>query len=117
MTVSDGVNSAAWDLAFHATSMMLNGGAAGPGRVVGHCLCQNADATDVQIKGKTPVSELVKFEAVTASQIPADEAAWKSDAPAAIVQLRPGHARRLPTRRRRGNFGPPTGHRSPRSGW
>ena len=35
-----------WDLAFFATSVMLNGGEAGPAGVVGHCLCRNANATD-----------------------------------------------------------------------
>src|SRR5687768_6001608 len=36
--------STAWDLGMFATSVALNGGAAGPGGVTGHCICQNASA-------------------------------------------------------------------------
>lgn len=85
VSVSDPAGSTVWDLAFHATSVMLNGGAAGPAEVVGHCLCQNANATNEQIKAMTPESELSRFEAITAADIPVDEDAWESDALAAAI--------------------------------
>lgn len=81
-TVSVGERDAseAWDLAFYATSVMLNGGAAGPADVVGYCLCQNAGASDADVIAMTAASELSDFESVTAAQIPTDEDAWESDA-------------------------------------
>lgn len=85
VSVVDPAASEAWDLAFHATSVMLNGGAAGPGGVVGHCLCQNAGASDAQVRAMTPESELAAFEAVTAAQIPAAAEAWQSDELAAAI--------------------------------
>lgn len=78
--VSDPTSSSAWDIAFFATGVMLNGGAAGPAGVEGVCLCQNDGATDEQILAMTPDSELADFEAVTAANIPADENDWLSDA-------------------------------------
>ncbi len=35
--------SDAWDIAFFGTNVMLNGGKAGPGAVLGYCLCQNSN--------------------------------------------------------------------------
>lgn len=58
--------SGAWDIAFSATTVTLNGGAAGPGGVSGFCICQNAGATDTQVLAMTPDSELADFDAVTA---------------------------------------------------
>src|SRR5690606_9583745 len=83
--VSDAAASTAWDMAFQATSVMLNGGAAGPAGVVGYCVCQNANATDAEVVAMTPESELADFEAVTASQIPTDASAWESDALAPAI--------------------------------
>ncbi len=57
--------SANWDIAFFATNVTLNGGAAGPGGVSGACLCQNAAATNNEVLAMTPTSELPDFEAVT----------------------------------------------------
>jgi hypothetical protein len=71
--VADPASSTAWDIAFNATRVMLNGGAAGPGGVEGSCLCQNAGASDDQVIGFTADGELADFEAVTASQIPASD--------------------------------------------
>jgi hypothetical protein len=65
--------SAAWDLAFNATRVMLNGGAAGSSGVVGYCICQNVAATDEQIVAMTSQSELSDFEAVAATDIPGAE--------------------------------------------
>src|SRR5690606_27854031 len=59
--VSDAAASTAWDMAFQATSVMLNGGAAGPAGVVGYCVCQNANATDAEVVAMTPESELADF--------------------------------------------------------
>ncbi|HYC50425.1 MAG TPA: HmuY family protein [Gemmatimonadaceae bacterium] len=57
--------SNSWDIAFFATNVTLNGGAAGPGGVSAACLCQNASATDAQILAMTADSELADFESVT----------------------------------------------------
>ncbi|HEY8483010.1 MAG TPA: HmuY family protein [Longimicrobiales bacterium] len=78
--IADPTTSPDWDIAFSATAVMLNGGAAGPGGVVGHCICQNASATNAQLQAMTPESELADFEAVTAAQIPTDDSDWQSDA-------------------------------------
>src|SRR5688500_11334568 len=58
-------SSAAWDIAFFATTVTLNGGAAGPGNVTGFCVCQNAGATDAEVLAMTPESEQAEFDAVT----------------------------------------------------
>ena len=83
--VSDRVASDMWDVAFFATSVMLNGGAAGPAGVVGHCLCRSEAATDAEIVVLTAESELAAFESVTEGQIPMAEAAWQSDGLAAAI--------------------------------
>lgn len=80
VTVSDPASSTGWDLAFNATSVMLNGGAAGPGGVEGFCLCQNASATDQQVKAMKAETQLSAFESAAAAQVPADAKAWASDA-------------------------------------
>ena len=77
--VDDASGSGDWDLAFLASSVMLNGGAAGPGQVEGYCLCRNQDATDDQILALAADGELAAFEAVTAADIPVDTAAWTGD--------------------------------------
>lgn len=77
--VADASTSAAWDIAMNATSVMLNGGAAGPGGVVGHCLCQNASATNDQVGAMTPEGQLAAFEAVTAAQVPAADSLWTAE--------------------------------------
>src|SRR5690606_17670011 len=78
--VSDPTGSTSWDIAFFATGVMLNSGAAGPSDVVGYCICQNENATDAEVKAMSADSERGDFEAVTAAHIPADEDAWQSDA-------------------------------------
>ena len=65
-----------WDIAFNVTNVMLNGGEAGPGGVLGYCVCQNAGATNEQVLAMTAESELADFEAVTA--VPAG-ATWIED--------------------------------------
>ena len=57
--------SGAWDIAFFATNVTLNGGQAGPGDVTGLCICQNAGASNDQILAMTPESEQADFDAVT----------------------------------------------------
>ena len=69
--------SEVWDIAFNVTNVMLNGGEAGPGGVVGYCVCQNAGATNEQVLAMTAASELADFEAVTA--VPAG-VTWTEDA-------------------------------------
>ena len=72
VTVGNPALEPGWDIGFNATRVMLNGGAAGPGGVAGHCLCQNAAASDAQIVAFTPTGELPAFEAVTSADIPDD---------------------------------------------
>ena len=57
--------SSDWDVAFNATSVMLNGGDAGPGGVTGACICQNAGATSAAVLAMTPASEQADFEGLT----------------------------------------------------
>jgi len=71
VSVTDPAGSSAWDLAFQATGVMVNGGAAGPGGVSVHCLCQNAAASTAQLQGFTPANQLALFEGVTTAQVPA----------------------------------------------
>lgn len=71
VTIADPATSAEWDMGFNATRVMLNGGEAGPGSVVGHCICQNTGASDAEIVAMTADGELADFEAVTSSDIPA----------------------------------------------
>ncbi|MDF1503745.1 HmuY family protein [Roseisolibacter sp. H3M3-2] len=71
--------SAAWDVAFNATNVTLNGGAAGPGGVTGYCVCQNAAAnpSNAQWLALTAEGERADFDAITA--VPAG-AAFTADA-------------------------------------
>jgi len=64
--------SSAWDIAFSATSVMLNGGYAGPGGVSGYCLCQNSATSpdDATILAYTAEGELDDLANVTSSSIP-----------------------------------------------
>jgi hypothetical protein len=73
-------SSTDWDIGFIATSVMLNGGEAGPAGVVGHCLCRNANATDAQIIAMDPAAERDRFLAVSTSDVPAAAEAWQIDA-------------------------------------
>ncbi len=72
------LESSAWDIAFNATTVTLNGGQAGPGGVAGSCVCQNsaANPTTAQWLAMTPESEQGDFDAVTA--VPAN-ATFASD--------------------------------------
>ncbi|HEY8470867.1 MAG TPA: HmuY family protein [Longimicrobiales bacterium] len=80
VTVADPASSTDWDMAFFATSVMLNGGDAGPGGVVAYCVCANANLTDEQVGELTAEAGLAAFEAVTAEDIPSDPGAWETDA-------------------------------------
>jgi hypothetical protein len=84
-SVGSPASSEAWDMAFFATSVMLNGGAAGPGGVVGHCLCENAELPEDEIAALDPEAELADFEAITLADVPSDEEAWQSDALAPAI--------------------------------
>lgn len=59
--------SPAWDIAFFATNVTLNGGQAGPGGVTGSCVCQNSaqNPTAAQWLALTAESEKADFDAVT----------------------------------------------------
>ena len=70
VTVTDPTTSSAWDVAFNATAVMLNGGSAGPGGVAGYCVCQNAGASDDDIVAMTADGEQADFDAVEAADIP-----------------------------------------------
>ncbi len=58
--------SGAWDIAFSATNVTLNGGAAGPGGVAGACLCQNLSASNHAVVGMTPANQEAAFDTVSA---------------------------------------------------
>jgi hypothetical protein len=75
---SDPASSTLWDVGFQTSKVMVNGGAAGPAGIVAYCLCQNAAATPAQIMAMTPESELAKFEAVTAANVPGAGAGWSA---------------------------------------
>ncbi|WP_420124811.1 HmuY family protein [Longimicrobium sp.] len=79
MAVANPGANAEWDIAVNATSVMLNGGQAGPGGVTGWCLCQNAAATDAQVQAFTADGNLAAFTAATAATAPVDPAAWRVD--------------------------------------
>ena len=79
ITVDDPAASSEWDMAFFSTTVSLNGGEAGPGGIVAHCLCQNAGATNDEVLAMTPESELADFDAVDAGDIPAAASAWTAD--------------------------------------
>ena len=85
VNISTPTTSSAWDIAFFATSVMLNGGSAGPAGVAGTCLCQNRLANDAQVQAMTPASELADFESVTLADVPADPKAWVPDALAPAI--------------------------------
>ena len=72
VTVSEPATSPAWDIGFNATGVMLNGGAAGPGGVLGYCICQNAGASDAEVIAMTADAELADFDAVGEAEIPAE---------------------------------------------
>lgn len=59
--------SSAWDIAFSGSSVMLNGGQAGPGGVTGYCLCQNSSAnpTNATWLAMTPDGEKAEFDALS----------------------------------------------------
>jgi hypothetical protein len=80
ISVTNPQTSTAWDVALFGTSIMLNGGAAGPGGVVGYCICTNAAKTDAEIKTLTADNQRAYFESVSAAQIPTAASAWQSDA-------------------------------------
>jgi hypothetical protein len=71
VTPADPATSTEWEIAFNATRVMLNGGAAGPAGVSAYCICQNASATNDQVIAMTPESELADFDAIEPSDIPA----------------------------------------------
>ena len=85
VSVADLASSDAWDIAFDATSVMLNGGDAGPGGVTGYCICQNAGATDDALTHMTPASELADFAGVTSAQAPSDPSAWQHDSVSTVI--------------------------------
>jgi hypothetical protein len=58
--------SSGWDVAFNATAVMLNGGAAGPGGVTGACICQNAGATPAEVLAMTPDTEADAYDTLSA---------------------------------------------------
>jgi len=86
VSAADPTTSAEWDIGFFATSVMLNGGAAGPGEVVGHCLCANAGATDDQILALVPAAERQRFLDVGMARVPATPDDWQSDALAPAIE-------------------------------
>lgn len=79
VTVADPRTSLDWDLAFYATSVVLNGGAAGPGQVAGTCICRNQNLSADQLRALSPENQLAAFLAVDERAIPTADTAWKQD--------------------------------------
>jgi len=79
VSVASPSTSADWDIAFFGTSVMVNGGDAGPGETQAYCHCQNAAATDAQVMGFSAEAALAEFEAFTAQNLPTDDS-WQCDA-------------------------------------
>lgn len=79
VTVADPGTSSAWDIAFNSTSVMLNGGTAGPAGVTGFCLCQNGDVSATAVQAFTAAGELPDFTATTAAMAPNVETSWRAD--------------------------------------
>ena len=79
VSVGDPATSTAWDVGFYGTSVMLNGGGAGPSDVQGYCICQNDGASDEQIMDLSAEGELTAFDTASGVDIPSDEDAWTSD--------------------------------------
>ena len=79
--------SSAWDIAFSSTSVMLNGGYAGPGGVSGYCLCQNSatNPTDATILAYTADGELDDLANVTSSSIPSADSFRSEDLTPAVT--------------------------------
>ena len=75
--------SAEWDLAFFATTVTSNGGSAGPGGVSVACLC-GPEPSVAELQARTAASELERFEAVTADDIPGGTE-FKEDALAPVI--------------------------------
>jgi hypothetical protein len=86
VTVTDPSTSDVWDIGFFATSVMLNGGSAGPGDIQGYCLCQNDGASDADIMAMTAEAELEDFDSVDETAVPADENDWQSEALDPVIQ-------------------------------
>lgn len=63
--------SSAWDIAFNATNVMLNGGQAGPGGVTGYCVCQNAAKNPSNAEWLAMTAESQKIHFDTLSRTPA----------------------------------------------
>ena len=82
--VADAATSTDWDIGLYATTVMLNGGEAGPGGVTGHCLCQYASLSNTEIAALTAASTLGTFDSVTTADIPA-ATAFTSDALAPAI--------------------------------
>ena len=74
VTVTEPSSSSEWDLAFFATGVTVNGGAAGPGGVTAYCLCANANASVAELQAMTPANQLAAFDATTSASIPASTA-------------------------------------------
>ena len=71
VTVADPLASATWDMAFFATAVSLNGGAAGPGGVQGFCFCTHQGATAAQLQAFSAVNQMAAFDSATTAMIPA----------------------------------------------
>jgi hypothetical protein len=70
VAVTDPTATSGWELSL--STLNVNTNVAAGLRV--HCLCANANATNEQIAGFSPANQLAAFNAVTAADIPADDA-------------------------------------------
>lgn len=73
VSVGDPTTSAAWDLGFTpAPTVVVNGGASGPGVVRAYCLCANSGLSLAQVEALTAAGGNLAFDAVTGANVPAD---------------------------------------------
>ena len=72
--IADASTSTAWDMAFRRFEVRLNGGLGGPKGVSGYNLANNAQKSTDEILTYTPENQRAAFDAIGASDIPADNA-------------------------------------------
>ena len=84
VSVTNPTTSTAWDIGMFATTVTLNGGAAGPGGVEAYCLCQNAAATTADLQAFTADNQLPYFDSVGIGDVPVT-AAWVTDQLAPVI--------------------------------
>jgi hypothetical protein len=63
--------STAWDIGLFGLSTVVNGGAGGPGNTSAFCLCRPTNLTIPEVQALNATTERLRFDAITAADIPA----------------------------------------------